>query len=72
MGTLSWKSGLAILCLLGMVAFAAFALDDDDPCRQACQDEQSRCVTVCGDHPNPVECEADCREASEDCEDRCE
>jgi len=55
-----------------MVAFAALALEGDDACRQVCQDEHSRCVTVCGDHPNPVECEADCREASDDCEDRCE
>lgn len=44
---------------------------EGDGCRQACFAQKSECVSACGTHSNPIECEADCRDALNDCLDRC-
>ncbi len=44
---------------------------EEGPCHQACAQQETRCVEDCGHHDNPMECEADCRDASWNCRDRC-
>jgi hypothetical protein len=62
-----------ILLLAGVVAmgYAASSSPDGDACRQSCRAEHARCVDACSDEPEPMECEAACREAAEDCERSC-
>jgi len=36
--------------------------DDEDDCKSACEMQRKQCVEACGEHPNPVECDADCRD----------
>lgn len=67
-----WKILLLLSGLLGLAFFSATAqVGDEDPCRSACRDAHSQCVTSCGAHSNPIECEAQCREQAQDCEERC-
>lgn len=60
-----------MLGLVAMAGWAARAVDDENSCIQACKVEHARCISACGEHSNPVECEATCRETFEDCERRC-
>ena len=65
---------LAATCLLavGMSVFTAWALDEDEgSCAAACREAKERCVTSCGTHSNPIECDDRCEEEAEDCVERC-
>ena len=65
---------LAPACLLavGMSVFTAWALDEEEnSCAAACRDAKERCLTSCGTHSNPIECDDRCEEEAEDCADRC-
>ena len=44
---------------------------DEDPCRDACYEAHRQCIEYCGDHSNPIECDADCRDTQEDCLRQC-
>jgi len=56
--------------VLGSLVVSA-EVGEADACRSACQEQKARCVTECGAHPDPVECEADCRDALYDCQREC-
>ncbi len=45
--------------------------DGEDDCKSACEMQRKQCVEACGEHPNPVECDADCRDDLEDCDRHC-
>ena len=43
----------------------AWALDEErEACVEACHEAKAQCVDSCGTHDNPMECEADCRDAA--------
>jgi len=66
---------LATACLLaiGMVVFTAWAQDEEEgSCTAACHEAKERCLTSCGTHSNPIECDDRCEEEAEDCVERCE
>ena len=50
---------------------APFSRGQEDVCRDACVDEHRMCVTECGEHSNPIECDHRCRRAMSACERRC-
>jgi hypothetical protein len=58
--------------LLGLAFYSATAqIGDEDPCRSACRKAHSRCVEVCGEHSNPMECDARCDKQAQECERNC-
>jgi hypothetical protein len=59
--------GLAITAWLS----TAYAQQEDEACRTACQTQHEQCIEACGEHSDPVECDADCREQMEDCNTEC-
>jgi hypothetical protein len=68
----SWKVLVLLSALVALAVFAASAqIGDEDACRTECRDEHSRCVTLCGEHSNPIECENSCQGQLEDCDARC-
>jgi len=44
---------------------------DANACEQSCRAQESICVSACGAHPDPVECEGRCRDQVEDCLRQC-
>jgi hypothetical protein len=59
---------LAIACLLVIAGFTAWALSErEGPCAVACREAKEQCITSCGAHDNPLECEGRCQEAAKDC-----
>ena len=69
------RGWLGLMLLSALVALAVFAasaqIGDEDPCRSACREELSRCLSSCGARSNPIECESRCQDQIEDCEERC-
>ena len=66
---------LATACLLavGMAVFTAWALDEEEgSCAATCREAKERCLTSCGTHSNPIECDDRCEEEAEDCVEQCE
>ena len=67
-----WMFGLLISCLLGFAVFAASAqIGEGDSCLDACAEAHGVCVDQCSQHNNPMECEAQCDDALEDCRHSC-
>jgi hypothetical protein len=63
-------SGAAGLLALGGVA--AWAQEEgEDSCVEACRDAESQCVTACGEHDDPLECEGRCQDQADDCMRQC-
>ena len=63
---------LAAACLLAAWSFAPAAqVIEGDGCVQACFEQKAECVSACGEHSNPMECESECREQLEDCQRQC-
>jgi hypothetical protein len=61
-----------VACMGIAIGFAAWAQPDDrDICVDACQQAKAQCVSVCGTHENPMECEEGCHEAQQECVDHC-
>lgn len=59
---------LGAACLLSLWSFGTWAqVIDSSPCEQSCYKQKSICVTACGEHTNPVECEAQCQDDLLDC-----
>jgi len=44
---------------------------DAPTCRNACHEELRVCIESCGEHRNPIECEADCRKVDYECNHHC-
>ena len=66
------RIGLVVALALGAAVVTATAqIGDEDPCRAACREENDRCVQLCEEHSNPMECEARCEEQAEKCEEAC-
>jgi len=64
-----WVFGITVLTILALTAWAqvwAQAIDAD-PCQQTCYERHDSCVSLCGDGGDPIECEATCSDALEDC-----
>ncbi|MGH0038281.1 MAG: hypothetical protein ACQGVK_24885 [Myxococcota bacterium] len=67
------STGVAALvigaCLLGMSSLVGGAETPlvDDACEQSCRVQESECISACGRHEDPVECEGECRDALQDC-----
>ncbi len=59
--------------LIGVVVFGAWApvsgaqVIDSNVCERACYGQESACSRVCGEHTNPDECDAACKDDLEDC-----
>ncbi len=55
----------------GLLAFwsvhASSQAIDTNACERACYEDQTACIEDCGDHSNPVECEAECHDELRDC-----
>jgi hypothetical protein len=62
---------LLLVAGVALIAYAAVSMPEDDSCRQSCRAEHAHCVSECGDHSDPIECEAACRRAAEECERSC-
>jgi len=63
---------LAAAAAVGVWSLATTAQDiDASDCENACYDQKEECITVCGEHANPVECEESCDDRLEDCLRRC-
>ncbi len=45
---------------------------DGTPCSDACYEKKAACVTGCGEHQNPIECEEECEETLSDCLRECQ
>ena len=43
-----------------------------DVCERVCSEREASCITACGEHDDPIECEAACRDAAAACERECE
>jgi hypothetical protein len=63
---------IAALCVMAAAGTVVWAQDADrDSCVDACQQAKARCVTTCGTHDNPMECEEDCQVTAEACTRQC-
>ncbi len=69
------KIMLVVLAAVGLLAAWSFApaaqVIDGNACVQACFEQHAACVSACGTHGNPIECEAECREQLDDCRRSC-
>ncbi len=65
-------SAIAASCLM-VLGFAASAQDEGrDACVEACREQNADCVSACGAHGDPIECEERCDDAVEDCIRNCD
>ncbi len=62
-----------VVALVAMTAWSiARARDDEEEiCVDQCKAQHDQCVDYCGEHRNPIECDADCREEFQDCVHEC-
>jgi len=62
----------AAACGVAIWSFATSAqVIDATPCQKSCYEQHSACVSACGAHDNPIECEARCDDQFEDCDAEC-
>ncbi len=62
----------ALLISIGMTFWwSTSQAQDEDACVEYCRVQHEQCVESCSRHPNPVECDADCREDSFACTRQC-
>lgn len=71
------KIRLALGIFLGILGTTLWwsspqAQDQEAACKASCQEQQQYCIQACSEHPDPVECDANCRDALRDCRRRCE
>ena len=63
---------LAAACLAAIWSFSSWAqVIDSTTCERSCYAQKSACVTACGEHDNPVECEEQCDDQYQDCMEQC-
>jgi hypothetical protein len=58
-----------LIALWGVISSAQVI--DSNACQRACYEQKGRCVTACGMHDDPVECDADCHDQLTDCVREC-
>ena len=64
---------LLLASALALIFVSADAqIGDEDPCRTACREMESDCVSECGSHSDPIECEDRCQAAAEQCKADCD
>jgi hypothetical protein len=63
--------GALLIAIAMTLGWSSTHTRDGEACRSACEEVASQCITACGEHENPVECESDCRDDEEDCMARC-
>lgn len=63
----------ALLVAFGMTFWwsTSQAQEEEDVCVESCRAQHEQCIESCAQHPNPVECDADCREDSLSCTQEC-
>ncbi len=73
MKTISILVVWAAICLAFVFASGSLQAQviEGDACMEACYREKAACVEECGRHPNPIQCDSECKETLEDCLDRC-
>lgn len=73
--TIRWTLGALVIALATTAWLSTTQAwngdDEGDRCRSECQAQHEICIDSCGEHSDPVDCDSACREASEDCQDRC-
>jgi len=63
---------LIAVCLIAMAGSPASALDEEyDACEAACRAAKVQCITSCGEHDDPMECDARCEEQAQECREEC-
>jgi hypothetical protein len=63
---------LAVVCLLVMAVFTAWAMEGEEgSCAAACREAKDRCVTSCGANSDPIECEDQCERQAQECLEQC-
>ena len=63
---------LSAVCVVMIWAFATWAqVIDSTPCEKSCYEQKSECVTACGEHTDPIECEGQCEDHLQDCLEQC-
>lgn len=63
---------LTTVCLIAMAGSPAMALDEEyDACEAACRAAKVQCITSCGEHDDPMECDAGCEEQAQACLEQC-
>ncbi len=63
---------LAFLIILSLTVWISMThAYGESPCEEQCDAVHSQCVAVCSEHSNPVECDSQCREQSEECTQAC-
>lgn len=66
---------LALLAAAVLVASWSFVtraqVVDSTPCEKSCYEQESVCVSACGEHDDPVECEGQCEDQLDDCLEQC-
>jgi hypothetical protein len=64
-----------LLLLAGALVLAFFSahaqIDEQDSCRISCRAALSECLTRCGSHSDPIECEDGCQSGAQECESAC-
>lgn len=65
---------LVVLIVVGGAALfgESSKAQDEESCKMDCAAQHKQCVEVCGEHSNPIQCEADCRDDEYACHQDCE
>jgi len=62
----------ASLIVIALTAWLSTGLaNEEDACRASCQEQRKLCVEECSEHSDPMDCESECDEESEDCQMSC-
>lgn len=61
----------ALIFMAGTPGAPGAQVIDATACSNACERRQGECMQQCAEHPNPMDCESECRERAEDCLDAC-
>ena len=66
---IAWLSAALVAATAALTAWAQVI--DSTPCERSCYEKKAACVSACGEHPDPIECEGGCEDALEDCVRQC-
>ena len=67
---LAAASLVATVLAIGSLATRAQVIDST-PCQRSCYEQKAGCVSACGTHSNPIECEEGCHDQLQDCLKEC-
>lgn len=57
--------------LLALWSTTTAQVIDGDACSDACYRAKEECITACGEHRNPMDCESECDDRFQDCLEAC-